>query len=200
MRSYCPKSDGEETIGKNLAAASKSYRRFTLRTLMAVIAAWGMLHAWIRWQGGLDGALTVVSHSVIAWALCLITAFAVARFFGPIVRGSAVRATVSGLLAVALLATLYLAWAHHRAMYKFIFGLDQAFPYPDPAINSLERWFDARRPVHPGSFKLHGEYMTVGSVLGKLVLVGVSLSGFLVGALFNRPQGAPPEIGGTSEP
>src|SRR5262249_47573583 len=142
--------------------------------------------AWFRAQGSLGYALVVVSHSIIAWGLALVTALAMARRFGPIIRGTARRAAVSGLLAITLLASLYLAWGHHRAMDEYIHGLDHGFPYPDPAINKLERWFDARHPLPPGGFiKLHGEYPRVGFVLGILVLVFMSASGWLIGVLSN---------------
>jgi hypothetical protein len=159
-------------------------RRLTLRSFMAIVAAWGLLLAWVRAQGSFGYALVVASHSIIAWGLSLIASLAMARRFGPVVRGTLVRATVSGLLAFALAALLYLAWAHHRTMYEFVNGLEHQFPYPDPVINRLERWYDAR---HPGRFKLHGEYHRVGSVLGILVLVFMSVSGWLIGMLSNRP-------------
>jgi hypothetical protein len=163
-------------------------RRLTLRLLMAIVAAWGLALAWFRAQGSLSYALVVISHSIIAWGLALIAALAMARGFGPIILGAAKRATVSGLLAIILLASLYLAWGHHRAMYEYIHGLDHGFPYPDRAINGLERWFDARHPLPPGGFiKLHGEYPRVGFVLGILVLVFMSASGWLIGVLSNRP-------------
>jgi hypothetical protein len=154
---------------------------------MAIVAAWGILLAWVRSQGSLGHALTVASHSIVAWGLVLITAFAIGQVFGPIVRRPGARAAVSGLLAVTLLASLYLVWAHHQAMYEFVHGLDHGFPYPDPAINALLRWFDARHPVHPGSLKLHGEYPRVGFVLGILALVFMSVNGWLVGVLWNGP-------------
>ena len=66
--------------------------------------------------------------------------------------------------------------------------LDRGFPYPDRAINALERWFDARRPVSPGSLKLHGEYPLVGFVLGMLVLGFCGFTGLLFGVLSNRPD------------
>jgi hypothetical protein len=163
-------------------------RRPTLRLIMVLVAAWGIALAWLRAQGSLGYALVVVSHWIIAWGLSLITALAMARAFGPIIRGTTVRATVSGLFAIALLASLYLAWGHHRAMYEYIHGLDHGFPYPDPVINDLERWFDARHPLPPGGFiKLHAEYPRVGFVLGILVLVFMSASGWLIGLLSNRP-------------
>jgi hypothetical protein len=155
---------------------------------MAVIVAWALLLVWIRSQGSFFYALVVVSHSVTARGLCLIAAFGVARVCGPAVTRPVVRAALSSLFTVALLVSLYLTWAYHRAMYEFIHDLEYRFPYPDPAINALERWFDARRPVPPGYLKLHGEYPLVGFVLGMLIVVGVSLSGFLFGTLSNRPK------------
>src|SRR4051794_29705341 len=123
-----------------------SNRRLTLRTSMALITAWGVLLAWVRSQGSLGYALVVASHSTVAWGLCFFTAFAVAWSYGPIVRSRSARVTVSTLLAIAAMASLYLAWGHERAMYEYIRGLDHGLPYPDPAINALERWFDARYP------------------------------------------------------
>jgi hypothetical protein len=153
---------------------------------MAVIAVSALTLAWIRSQPSFGYALIVVSHSIVAWGLCLALAIVVARAFGPAVPARRVRVAVSGLLALALTASLYLAWAHHRAMYLYVHGLDQGFPYPDRAINALERWFDARSPVAPGMFKVHGEYPLVGFVLGVLVLGFSGLTGLLFGVLSNR--------------
>src|SRR5262249_1158319 len=64
-------------------------RRFTLRASMAIVAACAILLTLIR-SGILRPALFVVAHNAWGWALCLITTFAVARFFGPIVGGRGV--------------------------------------------------------------------------------------------------------------
>jgi hypothetical protein len=162
------------------------YRKVTLRTSMAVIAASALTLAWVRSYDSLGYALVVVSHSIVAWGLCLALAIVVARAVGPAVRARRGRVAVSGLLALALTASLYLAWAHHRAMYLYGDGLDQGFLYPDRTINALERWFDARRPVPPGMLKLHGEYPLVGFVLGVLALGFSGLTGLLFGVLSNR--------------
>jgi hypothetical protein len=174
-------------------------RRFNLRTWLAIVAAWGVLFAWTRSQGSPAYALIVVSHSIIAWAVCLGVTFAFARHFGPFVSGSFARAIGSGLFAAALLVSLYLVWGHDRAMFLYHTGLDHHFPFPDPAINALERWFDARRPVSRGSLKLHGEYPMVGFVLGMLVIAGVSVSGFLLGVLSRPSEAAGSECGAAHE-
>jgi hypothetical protein len=163
-------------------------RRLTLRTWMAVIVALGALFTWIRSQGSLYQALAVASHSIIAWGLSFFAAFALARWFGLAARTSGVRTTVSILRALSLAAALYLAWGHMRAWF-FIYGLDHGLPYPDRAINALERWFDARRPVPPGSVKLHSEYLTVAFILGLLVVLLAGGAGLLSGLLANRPDG-----------
>jgi hypothetical protein len=150
---------------------------------MAVIAAWGILLAWVRWQGGFYQARNVAAYSTIVLALCVIPAHAAGRFLSPDVRRGRTRTALSGIFAVFLLATIYLAWAYHRTMYLFVYGLDRPFPFPDPAINFPERWFDARNPVGPNMLKLHGEYMTVGWVLGMSVLAGISVCACCAGAL-----------------
>jgi hypothetical protein len=164
-------------------------RTFTLRTSMAVIAALCFMLTWVRSQGSLGYALIVVSHSIVAWGFCLAMAIAIARVFGPAVRGRTGRVTVWSLLALITSASIYVAWGHYRTMYLDYFGLDHGFPYPDRAINALERWFDVRRPIAPGSLKLHGEYPLVGFVLGLFVLAFTSLAGLLLGVLLNQPQG-----------
>jgi hypothetical protein len=98
---------------------------------MAIVAAWGLELAWFRAQGSLSYSMVVISHSIIAWGLALIAGLAMARGFGPIILGAVRRAPVWGLLAITLLASLYLAWGHHRAMYEYIHGLDHGFPFPD---------------------------------------------------------------------
>jgi hypothetical protein len=152
---------------------------------MVVVVAWGVFLGWVRLQGSWSYALVVASNSYIAWVLSFAAAFALAGALGPSIRSLSARTLVCVLLALALAAMLYLAWAHRRCWY-FVFGLDHGFPYPDPAINALERWFDARRPVSPGNLKLHGEYLTVASVLGTMVLILAGVAGGLSGLLSNR--------------
>ncbi len=152
---------------------------------MVLVVAWGVFLGWVRYQGSWSYALTVASHSYIAWAMSFAAAFALAGMFSPIVRGRVGRAVVSVLLALALAAMLYLAWAYRRCWY-FVYGLDHGLPYPDPWINAMERWFDARRPVSPGNLKLHGEYYTVAFVLGTMVLILAGVAGGLSGLLWNR--------------
>jgi hypothetical protein len=167
-------------------------RQFTLRTSMAVIAAVGLVLAWVRSQGSFGYALIVASHSVVAWGLCLATPIAIARVFGPAIRGRRGRFAALSLLAIVLPASLYLAWGQYQATHVLESGLelDRGFPYPDWVINALARWFDARNPVTPGMIKLHGQQHNVGFVLGMLKLVFTSLTGFLLGVLWNRPQDA----------
>ncbi len=71
-------------------------RRLHLWNWLAIIAGWGVLLAWIRSQGSPWSALIVVQHSIIGWGLFLGMAFAIARRFGPIVRGSGARGDASG--------------------------------------------------------------------------------------------------------
>jgi hypothetical protein len=162
-------------------------RRITLRAWMTAIAAVGLLFAWVRWEGSWSMALITAAHSTIAWGLIFLGAFAFARWLGMAVRPSGVRTPVSVLRALVLVVALYLAWAHRRAVY-FIDLQDWGFPYPDRAIIRLERWFDARRPVPPGSLKMHGEFPLVAFILGALVLVLSGAAGFLSGLLANRPD------------
>jgi hypothetical protein len=159
---------------------------------MAVIAAVGLLLAWVRSQGSFRYALIVASHSVVAWGLCLVTSIAVARVFSPSVRGRWGRLAVLGLLAIVLPVSLYLAWGQYRTTHVFEsrLELDRGFPYPDRAINGLERWFNVRRPVARGVLKMHGEYPRVGFILGMLTLGFTGLTGFLLGVLSNRPRDA----------
>ena len=71
-----------------------------------------------------------------------------------------------------------------------IYGLNERFPYPDPALIALDLWFEARHPLPPGSklYKMHGEWPRVTFVLGLACLALAALSGLLLGALSNRPQ------------
>ena len=172
-----------------LATRSMDGRRFTIRAVMALIAGMALSLAWVRSQGSFLGALYVVSQSTVARGLCLVIAIAVTRAFGPAVGGRTMRGLVLAVLAVALTAALYLDWGRYRATSLYIFGLNHDYPYPDRAINALERWFDARRPVPPGFFKYHGEYPSVGVVFGLLALAFTGLSGALCGVLSKRPAG-----------
>ena len=121
--------------------------RFILRTLMVGIIACGLLFWWIRCQGSPSYALVVALHSIVTWGLCLFTAFSLARTFGPTVRGRGRGAVAWLLLILVLPALLYLNWAHHPVARGDWSDLIHGFPYPDRAINALERWFDARHPV-----------------------------------------------------
>jgi hypothetical protein len=172
-------------------------RRFNLRTVMAVIIVWGVLLAWVQAQGSLGYASLMVSHRVeylvIAWGFCFLAAFAFARKFGPSIRGRAGRITVLGLLAMVLGAMVYLAWAYCRAKFLFVSDLDRGAPYPDPWINALERWFDARHPARPGTFKLHREYYIVAWALAMLILIFAAMAGLLSGLLREDRPGAAEE-------
>jgi hypothetical protein len=155
---------------------------------MVVIVAFGVLFAWVRWEGSWDRALVRASYSEIAWGLSFLAAFAFARWVGMAVRSSGVRALVQVLRALLLAAALYLAWAHSRTRYFIFLDPARGFPYPDRSIVRLERWFDARRPTPPGFIKMHGEFYTVAGVLGLLVLLLSGGAGFLSGLLANRPS------------
>jgi hypothetical protein len=160
--------------------------RFSLRTMMTYIIAWAALLYWLRLQRSLSYALVVASHSLIVWGLCLLMSFALSRRFGPTVRGCG-RRVLTLLLVPALVALLYLTWAHHRVAWGYWSDLTHGFPYPDQVINALERWFDARYPVTtPGSFKVHGEYPRVAFVFGLLVIALLAVTGTLLGLLFPR--------------
>jgi hypothetical protein len=113
---------------------------------------------------------------------------AVARRIGPTIRGDGLRTAISVVLVLEIVAAMYLAWAHWRTVHLFIYGLDRGLPYPDAAINALERWFDARRPVPPGLLKLHGEFYTVAFYIGTLILILSAAAGLLSGLLANRPH------------
>ena len=156
---------------------------------MAIIVAWGLLLAWIRSQGSTGYGLIVAADSYVAWGLSFLIAFACARRFGPILRESRAQATVSAIVALVAAAGLYLAWGHRRAFYIFN-PLQKGFPYPDPALNALDLWFEARHPLPrgTGSMKLHGEWNRVTVVVGTAVLVTVGVCGLLVGVPSNRPK------------
>jgi hypothetical protein len=156
---------------------------------MAIIVAWALLFAWIRSQGSIHYAQVVAANSYIAWALSFLVAFACARKYGPILRGSRGRATVFVLVAPVVAVALNLAWGHRRAYYDFVNGLEEGFPYPDQALNALDLWFEARNPVPPGSLKLHGEWNRVTLVLGTAVLVMAGVCGLLAVVLSNRSRG-----------
>ena len=156
---------------------------------MAIIVACGLLFAWIRSQGSVEYALIDAANSYFAWALCFFVTLTCARRFGPIVRHSTVRATLSMLSALIIAAGLYVAWSYWRATYM-VFGLIERFPYPDPALIALDLWFEARHPLPPGStsIKLCGEWDRVRSVLGLACMAVAALGGLLLGVLSNRPK------------
>jgi len=145
-----------------------------------------MLLVWVRKQGSFANALMQISHSQCAWGASFLLAFSIARDLGPVVRGRGSGIAIHSLFAVVFLASLYLAWSYYRTMHDFIFGLDRDFPYSDRIINALESWFDRRRPVPSGVFKLEGEYPLVGIVCGMAVILFLSCSGFLLGLIVSR--------------
>ena len=176
-------------------------------TLMATIVAIAPF-ARVDSVAGIDRpGLAVISHSRLASAFCLLLAFATARVFGPTIRRGGWLRVVWGLAILSLLAAMYVDWAHYRAMNQDSLRLDGGFPYPDAAINALEQWLDARRPVPPGTLELHGEYPTVGFILGMSVLGFTTLIGMFAGLLsramesatqcdWRRPEAGEPRIQG----
>jgi hypothetical protein len=158
-----------------------------LRMWIAVILAWGVLLAWVKVEDALGYPGLPAPPSPIAWGLCSFTAFAVAWSFGPSLRGRGARTAVSVVLAAVLAVTIYVAWAHYRVRYFSYYTFDKDFPYPDPWIGALYRWFDVRNPVPPGSLKVHGEFPRVTWLLGTLISILAAVAGLLLGLLWDQP-------------
>jgi hypothetical protein len=184
MIHVCPKRVKTD-FTESEAKPSVRHRQLTLQISMAIIVACAILFAWVRSQGSVLRAVEVAAYSRISWGLCFLTAFAVARKFGPIVRSSTGRATIWVFLTTVGAAAFYLMWAYSRARFDFVHGLDHDFPYPDRALNALARWFDARHPVPRGSLKMHGEWPRVTVLLGMIVLILAGIAGFLFGVVSN---------------
>jgi hypothetical protein len=168
------------------------YRRLTLRTWMALILAWGLVLTWARAQGSIcnavDSATRIVylaGHVTAALGLGFFVALLFTRPFGLTVHRPGGRATVKVLLVIVLTVVVYLLWALQR-WNSFIYGLDRGFPYPDPWLVALHRWFDIRHPASPGSLKLCGEFYRVLFVLYKAILAGLGVTGLLLGLLLNQ--------------
>ncbi len=195
-RAWCTVAANERNrVRINLGSSCMREWQFKLRTLLGTIIAIAVLLAWVRWQGSIDQALAVISRSSQASGICLLLAFLSARVSGPTIRRGGARGVVLGLLISSFLAATYLGWAHYRATYHADLRLDSGFPFPDAAINALERWFDARRPVAPGSLKLHGEFPTVVFILGMCALAFTTLIGIFAGLLL-RPMESGTQRGG----
>jgi hypothetical protein len=156
-----------------------------LRTWIVVIIVWGVLLGWVRAMGSPGYAWVVASHSPLARGLCALTAFAVSRKFGPIIRRRGARIAVSGVLAVVLAATAYLVWSHDCAVNYIDLSPDKGFPYPDRWIIALNWWFHVRNPARPGWIKLHGEFPRVAWLLGTVILLLAAAAGLLLGLIGN---------------
>lgn len=155
---------------------------------MAAIAILGLLFAWIRSVGSFSYALVVVAHSRVAWGFCLVVGIAIAWAFAPVIHKHRARTRVAIKigLAVVFATVSYLAWAQYRVGRPFDLDPEHGLLYPDRQIIALNSWLDARRPVSPGSFKLHSEFPTVAFILGTMVVGGMTLAGLLLGLLSKR--------------
>ena len=160
--------------------------RLRLKTLMAIVLASALLFAWVHERGSVVQALLQVVHSPWIWLMAFIGSLFLARATGWTIRGRLLRIWSSSVFTYFILITFYGYWAFHRSFYHS-FWLSETFPYPDPAINALERWFDARHPLRtPGSIKSHGEFPRVWLALASAILILATLDGLLLGFLSNR--------------
>jgi len=156
---------------------------------MAIVIASAFLFAWVRATGTIPligyawHALIDAPESPGSWGVALAGSYALTRAFGPTIRSRAARRLSWTLAAASLIVTAYLAWGMYRTTYQLEW-LGRGFPHPDPAIITLERWYDARNPLRtPGSLKLHGEFPRVRFAIGLATVVLLALDGLILGML-----------------
>lgn len=81
------------------------------------------------------------------------------------VRCLLIRFLIGTIFSVSLATASYGIWALERISFSGFQDMEkdgiQLFPYPDTFLIKLEEWFDARRPVPPGTIKIHGEVQCV---------------------------------------
>ncbi len=166
--------------------------RITVRAWLMVVAACGLASACVRWFAPL------LLYTVGGWALSLVAGFGLSRTLDWKV-GCNGRRTLTAVCVLWVVPTSYSAWAFQRASSFASAFQGAAFPYPDRAINTFERWLDARRPPPPDCLKLHGEYPLLCFLLGLSVTASMAMLGFGLGPLFNRPVRAVGQSTGRGE-
>lgn len=154
---------------------------FRLWSAMGWIALMGLFFGCVR-ALGVGYAWYLATDSLIGLGAVCGAAFSVTRRFGPRIRGRLLGSALRIVIGVVLVLCAYVAWAHHRCRYHIV-ELYENWPCPDTVINVLAQWYDARHPVKPGHFKIHGEYPRVDFLLGNVALVLFAILGMFVGII-----------------
>lgn len=77
------------------------------------------------------------------------------------------------LTVLGIIGLIYFGWAQYRMGPAGMLDKNwpRPFPYPDPWLNALNDWYDARYPVPPGYIKIHGEIFRVRMTLWWILFV-----------------------------
>ena len=172
----------------------------SLRWVVGEIAVIGVFFAWARWESrhgrlflwpnhwSREDLAHFVLHSRIAWSCILLSAYGLARRWGPTLHQRSFRAGAWVMLVVALTATSWTMWGHDRVFWGDWSDLDPSGAItPDRTIFALAAWYDLQYPVTtPHTFKIHGEMPRVQHWFGQHVVLLVLLDGLLLGVLLRR--------------
>lgn len=159
--------------------------RFTIRAILWSIVVCAVVFAWAREQGNVWNAYASLRDRRLFLLACLLAPWALARWFGPPIRGRRPRSFARIVLGVTIPVLFSLGWAYQRATRE-IEDLGREFPYPDDAILALARWYDVRHPTPPGFINLHGGFPCVEAMLFGLILTLAPFTGALFGLMLSR--------------
>jgi hypothetical protein len=169
----------------------------TMGWLVAQIAVIAVGFAWLRWEEKRGRLFLVparlryfelryfVLHSRVSWCVIALIGYTVAKRCGPRIYARWYRAAAWLVVTGALVAGVYLIWAHELLLWSDLSDLGRPLPYPDWAITALERWYDLQYPLNrPYTIKLHGEYPRVADTFSRSIVLSILFGAMMTGLLF----------------
>jgi hypothetical protein len=160
--------------------------QFSLRSLLLFSLAFALMMQY--WRPLLE--LLDTHYGAAVWIIppsALTIGFLAGRLLSCLVARGPVRNVVIAVswifLILASTAICYIAWCRYRWLnYPFLwYHTRRPRPFPDLLLIDYHNWLDVRRPVPPGTIKIHGEFYTVLLTLDVFSLAFFGLVGMLLG-------------------
>ncbi len=165
--------------------APESEPRFQFKLRSLFIAMLGLAICIVNWQSLLE--LSVGYFYLFAGLFMVAPWWFAQRLRNPLCVSSAFpRSSLwYAALLIATITCVASIWIRHRWITSSAdVGWPRSLPYPDEMLLTFHDWLDARNPVEPGFFKIHGEFYTVLLYLHLAALSACAFVGALCGFVF----------------